>query len=150
LNASEDISNRLILFLETIGVGNNEFAKSVGVSKSYLAGLKKGSAMGVDKLLDILNTYPQLSPQWLLLGVGDMLFGDNKWQLSETQGALNKIKAREELALGGDLVKEADSPPYASKRDQHIMRLRLEVEVLKEALREIGKGIAEQNQKIKS
>lgn len=50
-------------FERSIGMANASFGKS----------LKNKGAIGTDKLENILRIYPELSPNWLLTGEGDMI-----------------------------------------------------------------------------
>lgn len=103
------VNLRLLEFLELNDVGNNQFAASINVSKSYLAGLRNGSAMGVDKLLDIITAYPELNYHWLLFGEGPML----KSKVPDSSDA------------------------------ERIRNLQIEIEALKSALYEVGRGLSE-------
>lgn len=50
------------------------FERSIGMSNaSFGKSLKNGGAIGTDKLENILNTYTDINPQWLLTGKGEML-----------------------------------------------------------------------------
>ena len=57
------MKDRLIFFLEYLGIGQNKFAQNVGLSAGYVNNLG-------DK---ILNVYPQLNEKWLLTGKGEMI-----------------------------------------------------------------------------
>ncbi len=61
---------RLLYFTETKGLSIRQFSKSVGISHSLL---KKTTALGSDKLENILSIYPEINPEWLLTGKGNML-----------------------------------------------------------------------------
>ena len=68
------IIDRIKQFIDKKGISISAFEKSVGMSNaSFAKSLKSGGAIGTDKLENILYTYPDLSPVWLLTGEGDML-----------------------------------------------------------------------------
>lgn len=69
----EGLSKRLLLFIEHTGLSNNKFGESCGLSGANIHGMVNGKGFGVDKLLKIFNTYPDLSPDWLFTGEGQML-----------------------------------------------------------------------------
>lgn len=70
--------DRILLFIKEIGVTQTEFYNIIGVSASNFKGEAKKSELGGDKIAKILSTYPMLSPDWLLLGTGDMLRDGDK------------------------------------------------------------------------
>jgi len=65
------IKERLIEFLKYLGIGQDKFAKSVGLSRGYVNNIRDNITMKtVDK---ILKAYPELNKSWLLTGEGEML-----------------------------------------------------------------------------
>lgn len=69
---------RLKLYIDYKGLTNKEFELSVGFSNGAFASqLKKNRTIGVDKLENILLAYPEINPEWVLTGRGDMLRSDN-------------------------------------------------------------------------
>lgn len=72
------ILERIRVFIDKQGLTVAAFERSIGMSNaSFAKSLKKGGAIGTDKLENILKTYPQLSPEWLLTGRGEMLKSDD-------------------------------------------------------------------------
>nr|DAR01379.1 MAG TPA: hypothetical protein [Bacteriophage sp.] len=68
------ILDRIKLYIDTKGISIAAFEKSVGMSNaSFSKSLKNNGAIGTDKLENILSVYPDISPEWLLTGQGDML-----------------------------------------------------------------------------
>lgn len=79
------MKNRLIEFLKYLGIGQDRFAKNVGLSRGYVNNIKDNITMKtVDK---ILRAYPELNKNWLLTGEGEML---NKNCLGNLQSDLYK------------------------------------------------------------
>jgi len=54
-----------------------DFYEKISVSQSNFSGKGGESAFSTDKLIHILNVYPELSPDWLLLEKGEMLRKNN-------------------------------------------------------------------------
>ncbi len=72
------ILERLKQYIDCKGITVAAFEKSIGMSNaSFGKCLKKGGAIGTDKLENILSVYPEISPCWLLTGKGDMLRVDS-------------------------------------------------------------------------
>ncbi len=71
------ILERLKQYIEYKGITIAAFERSIGMANaSFGKSLKKGGAIGTDKLENILIVYPDISPLWLLRGVGEMLLPD--------------------------------------------------------------------------
>lgn len=62
--------DKLKQFLEYKGISKNKFYTQTGLSVGFL---DSGKSLGVDKAKIIINTYPDLSLEWLVLDKGEML-----------------------------------------------------------------------------
>lgn len=72
------ILERLKQYIDSKGITIAAFERSVGMSNaSFGKSLKNGGSIGTDKLEKILTIYPDISPMWLLKGIGEMVYGDN-------------------------------------------------------------------------
>lgn len=69
----ETIKQRLITFIEYLGISTRSFEGNCNLSFGYIANLK--SSPSANKIMKILNAYPDLSQDWLLTGEGEMLRG---------------------------------------------------------------------------
>ncbi len=68
------ILERIKQYIDYKGISIAAFEKSIGMSNaSFGKCLKKGGAIGTDKLENVLRVYPEISPEWLLTGAGPML-----------------------------------------------------------------------------
>lgn len=68
------VLDRIKEYIDSKGITIAAFERSVGMSNaSFGKSLKNGGAIGSDKLENILLSYPDLSPSWLLTGEGPML-----------------------------------------------------------------------------
>lgn len=68
------ILERIKQYIDSKGISIAAFERSVGMSNATFGkSLKNGGAIGTDKLEKILMTYPDISPNWLLWGEGEML-----------------------------------------------------------------------------
>lgn len=69
------VADRLKEYISHIKSTNAEFERSIGASNGYINSIRK--SIGIDKLEQIEQNYPNLNTQWLLKGEGNMLKGTN-------------------------------------------------------------------------
>lgn len=71
----DEFKNRLLQFLEFLGLSQRAFEESCGITQGTIPSIKvKGPS--VDVLMKISNTYPDLNLNWLIAGRGPMLTQD--------------------------------------------------------------------------
>lgn len=71
------ILERIKQYIDFKGITIAAFERSIGMSNaSFGKSLKNKGAIGTDKLEKILMVYPDISPNWLLTGQGNMLKSD--------------------------------------------------------------------------
>lgn len=75
------ILERLKQYIDFKGISVAAFERSIGMANaSFGKSLKKQGAIGTDKLENILNIYPDISPIWLLKGEGNMILTNESAQ----------------------------------------------------------------------
>ena len=85
------IIERLSQFIDYQGETFNKLATDIGVSNSYFSKMvKSNGSLGEDIIRKILLNYEHLSPEWLLIGKGEMIKSD-KNTLVETQDIIKGI-----------------------------------------------------------
>lgn len=67
------IIDRIFQIIDYKGINKTNFYKEVGLSNGFLDKVKD---VGASKLDLILNKYPEINPEWLLTGKGEMLKGE--------------------------------------------------------------------------
>jgi len=70
------IKERVLRIAEANGKNKVAFFKELGLSYANFKGVQKYSALGSDAVEIILSTYPDVSAEWLISGVGEMLKQD--------------------------------------------------------------------------
>lgn len=71
------ILERIKQYIDSKGISVAAFERSIGMANaSFGKSLKNRGAIGTDKLENILIIYPDISPMWLLKGIGEMLLQD--------------------------------------------------------------------------
>jgi phage repressor protein C with HTH and peptisase S24 domain len=70
---------RIKEYIDYKGITNQNFERKIGFSNgAFATQLKNNRTIGVDKLENILKEFPEISPEWLLTGKGEMLKGNIK------------------------------------------------------------------------
>lgn len=67
------IKLRLLQFAEIQHIPKVEFYEKIEMRQSNFAGKCAESALKSDNIVKVLMKYPELNPDWLLLGMGEML-----------------------------------------------------------------------------
>lgn len=66
-------ASRIVEYLTLLGISHREFNRRTGFSNGLLGhAVKDGRALGSDKLERVLREFPDLDPEWLLMGEGPM------------------------------------------------------------------------------
>ena len=75
---------RIKQYIDYKGITNQNFEKLIGFSNGAFASqLKNNRTIGVDKLENILIAFPELNPEWLLTGNGEMIITKSKKNVIE-------------------------------------------------------------------
>lgn len=101
----ENTLNRIKYYLDYKGIKVSAFEKEVGMSNgSFASQLKNNKTIGVDKLENILKRFPDLNPDWILTGNGDMLKLD---VLSDDKVVYQKVYKLKEKSIDYKELAEA-------------------------------------------
>lgn len=124
------VKERLESFLKLEKISKTEFGKRIGVSASYVTGIRKSLAQ--EKISSIAREWPDLNIEWLLTGEGEMLKSqsakaptasteqNNNNVLSDRQGAYSahpkkedvevvepeEVEIKETIVLGADIINQ--------------------------------------------
>lgn len=80
---------RIKQYIDYKGITNQNFEKQIGFSNGAFASqLKNNRTIGVDKLENILIAFPELNPEWLLTGNGEVI---------KTKSKENVLKKNEDI-----------------------------------------------------
>jgi hypothetical protein len=81
----DDFILRLKQLIEYKSISNNKFAEIIGVSSAQMSHMLNGKNFGIDKMLRIFSSFPEISPAWLIKGEEPMLVP------KKTMGALDFV-----------------------------------------------------------
>lgn len=136
------ILERLKQYIDRKSITIAAFERSVGMSNSSFGkSLKNNGAIGTDKLENILIVYPDISPIWLLTGVGDMLIGE--YQSDQANKEIITLKAQNDLLreqLAGAQNEIREQAKELGKCEEHlqlIKQLRADLEQAQATVREL-------------
>lgn len=87
------IKERLVTFLDYLRIGQNKFETNVGISIGYVNKVK--NSIGSEVIEKIVNAYPELNINWLIMEKGSMLLSETE-NLSENKTNLAKQNKKEE------------------------------------------------------
>ncbi|MCB9261934.1 MAG: helix-turn-helix transcriptional regulator [Flavobacteriales bacterium] len=72
------LNKRVMQFVSAIGLSKSDFASAIGVQPSLISHISSGrNKVGVEVLQKMLEIYPDISAEWLMLGKGDMFTQNN-------------------------------------------------------------------------
>lgn len=72
----DGVKDRIKLFVKQIGITVQDFEKSIFVSNGYVNSISK--SIGIDKIELIIEKYPNLNIEWVLIGKGEMVKGETE------------------------------------------------------------------------
>lgn len=78
-----DAKDRVLLVIQTKGTNVNALSKLIGVPQSTVAGQLQSGKIQINVIEGILRVFPDVSPDWLILGDGNM-YRTNADQLRTT------------------------------------------------------------------
>ncbi len=127
---------RLDEFMKEKNLNDNKISVEADISNGLIGKGRKRGAISLDNVIKILRTYPELSPEWLLLGIGTMLKNSNNTPKIKTKDNNGNIVA----GVNGNV--NIDTPSQEkSLKENEITHLREENKTLKDLINSLKKNI---------
>lgn len=104
-NISE-IKRRILQFIDYMCITREEFYKKVSLNGANFRGKSAKSELSGDKIANILRCYPDLNPDWLLLGDGEILRKSSLNQATDPSLSLHIEKIADLARENGQLQAE--------------------------------------------
>lgn len=92
----DTLFSRLDKFMQYKGLNDNKITVQTHIAVGTLGKQRRsGKGLSYESIVKILNTYPELSPSWLLLGKGEMLINKELQPLQGQQIINEKLSTLE-------------------------------------------------------
>lgn len=94
------IIDRLAAYIEYKGMSLNSFDKSICAANGYIGKqIKNQASIGVDMIERIVSIYRDLSVEWLITGMGNMIKGDNGYPNPDEKDPPGNLVAEKERTI---------------------------------------------------
>ena len=92
---------RIKEIISSLGITENRFAGEIGVNSQTLNNYTSGKRkVGMDVIDKILIRYPQISAEWLMRGIGDMLCCPSSSTIEEEVFQQNNVTGDNNMHIG--------------------------------------------------
>lgn len=95
MREKSQIKARILQFIDNQKITKEKFCTQVGIDSSNLRGITLESDPNARIIAKILTEFPELSPDWLLIGKGEMLRSEQKYDTPAEIASLDKIMKTE-------------------------------------------------------
>lgn len=138
------MKDRLLAFLEYLGIGQNKFAQNVGLSAGFVNNV--GDGITSKSLNKILAVYPELNENWLLKGEGQMI----KSQINNNVGdVINQTGDGYVNVYKGSSIKQDEAEEkYDDNNADVITILKKQIDIQNKQLKEKDEQIAQKDEQI--
>lgn len=130
------IRGRVYKYLQYKGIKHVDFLRETGLSDATFKTQSAKSELGGEALVSILKHYPNISPQWLLMGEGPMERAEN---VSSIQIQKNRVIGANNVVAQGtstaSVYTKSDDSDGNNLKDELILELRSQIEYLKDELK---------------
>lgn len=91
MREKSQIKARILQFIDNQKIAKEKFCTQVGIDSSNLRGITLESDPNARIIAKILTEFPELSPDWLLIGKGEMLRSGQKY---DTPAEIASLEAK--------------------------------------------------------
>ena len=134
----DEIKQRILLFAENQGIKKGDLYKKIDISQSNFSGEGAKSSLKSENIIKVLIAFPDLNPEWLLLGRGGML----------RNTMTNSINGHGNIANNGDLNNSGTIDLRSYNSDSPDV-LRAQIDLLDERIKEKDAQIKDLHEIIK-
>lgn len=98
------IKERILQFIENQEITKKDFCDKTKISYANMRGKSLFSEIGGEQISEILSQYGEISPEWLLLGKGEMLRNDQPQTTTHSDENVSRL-----ISILENTLKEKDS-----------------------------------------
>ena len=148
-NLDEIIGKRLAYFINKIGMSKGQFADRIGFVQSNLSHYLQGNRSFSSKLLEnIYNQFPNLNPEWLEQGTGQMLRQISNFQSGNLFGFEDENHSNTDIYSTQNDIKSPPEILQNKKNEQEIPKKSSEQTIVSEdfiekMIKKVIEGISE-------
>lgn len=114
----ENVKEKILFFVQSIGLSKAEIARQLGISKSNFVGEAMTSDLNVSMVIKFCQLYPQVSAEWLLRGTGDMLITNKPMEININNSNMGHHNTNTNLGGTQTIVtKQEQTLPRMSKEE---------------------------------
>lgn len=84
-----EIKDRIIEYLKINGITKQDFCKETGISYANMVGKSLKSELGGEQISSIFMKFPNINPDWLLLGKGEILRKSDEDPTHDVRGTID-------------------------------------------------------------
>lgn len=120
-----NMKDRIVKIMERERMGQAQFASAIGIQRAAMSHIISGrNNPSLDVMLKILHRYPQLNPDWLLFGKGEMLRSSD----SSVEQVEDQAKTPPQLHLMADDHVEVSQAALNTEREPLEKQMAISVE----------------------
>ena len=120
-----NMKDRIVKIMERERMGQAQFANAIGIQRAAMSHIISGrNNPSLDVMLKILHRYPQLNPDWLLFGKGEMLRSSD----SSIEQAEDQAKTSPQLHLMADDHVEVSQSALNTEKEPSEKQMAISVE----------------------
>lgn len=120
-----NMKDRIVKIMERERMGQAQFANAIGIQRAAMSHIISGrNNPSLDVMLKILHRYPQLNPDWLLFGKGEMLRSSD----SSIEQEEDQVKTPPQLHLMADDHVEVSQAALNTERAPSEKQMAISVE----------------------
>lgn len=120
-----NMKDRIVKIMERERMGQAQFASAIGIQRAAMSHIISGrNNPSLDVMLKILHRYPQLNPDWLLFGKGEMLRSSD----SSVEQVEDQVKTPPQLHLMADDHVEVSQAALNTEREPLEKQMAISIE----------------------
>jgi len=107
------INDRISLVIDYLGISASQLATKLGVQRSGISHILSGrNRPGIDFIIKLLHSFPQINSDWLLTGKGEMIKSSSPDKILITQESLRFPDTTSEKEKEPEIAVRSENKPF--------------------------------------